>query len=122
MQRDFTYVDDVAQAVVRVLDHPARGDPDWSAGASSPARSFAPFRLYNVGNHQPVELLRLVALLEECLGTKARRNLLPAQPGDLPATCADVADLARDFDFQPATTIEEGVRRFVEWYRDYYRV
>jgi UDP-glucuronate 4-epimerase len=120
MQRDFTYVDDVAEAVVRVLDRPPVATPAWSADASTPADSFAPFRIYNVGHHQPVDLLRLIEVLEGALGLTAQKNLLPMQPGDLPATWADISDLTRDFDFTPSTPIEEGVPRFVEWYRAYY--
>lgn len=122
MQRDFTYVDDIVEGVVRVLDRPAARNPRWSGAAPDPGTSAAPYRLYNIGNHEPVELMRLIEVLETCLGRKAEKNLLPMQPGDVPATYADVDDLVRDVGFQPGTPIEEGVRRFVEWYRDYYGV
>jgi UDP-glucuronate 4-epimerase len=120
MRRDFTYVDDVVEGVVRVSDQPAAPDPTWSGDAPDPATSAAPWRLYNIGNHTPVELMYLIELLERELGREAIKNLLPMQPGDVPATCADVGDLARDVGFAPATPIEEGVRRFVAWYREYY--
>ncbi|MBL8849507.1 MAG: NAD-dependent epimerase [Planctomycetaceae bacterium] len=121
MRRDFTYVDDIVGGVVHTLDRTATPNPDWSGAVPDPGTSNAPFRLYNIGNHSPVELLRLIEVLEACLGRKAEKNLLPMQPGDVPATCADVEDLTRDTGFQPSTSIEEGVRRFVEWYREYYR-
>jgi UDP-glucuronate 4-epimerase len=121
MRRDFTYIDDVVEGVVRVLDKPAEPNPDWSGERPDPGTSAAPYRLYNIGNHQPVELLRFIEVLEEALGKKAEKKFLPLQPGDVPATYADVADLARDVGFQPATPIETGIRRFVEWYRQYYK-
>ena len=122
MQRDFTYIDDVAEAIVRICDRPATSNSAWSGHAPDPATSRAPWRLYNVGNHTPVELLYVISLLEEALGCTAVKNLLPIQPGDVAATFADVADLARDVGFAPATRIEDGVRRFVSWYRTYHRV
>jgi UDP-glucuronate 4-epimerase len=122
MQRDFTYIDDIVEGVVRVADRPAALDPAWTGSAPDPGTSSAPYRVYNIGNHQPVELLHLIAVLERSLGRTAERNLLPMQPGDVPATYADVDDLSRDVGFHPATPIEEGVRRFVEWYRAYYGV
>ena len=120
MQRDFTYVDDIAEGVVRASDRTAGGDPAWSGDRPDPSTSRAPYRLYNIGNNQPVELLRLIEVLEGCLDKKAVRNLLPMQLGDVPATYADVDDLVRDVGFKPATSIEEGVSRFVAWYREYY--
>jgi UDP-glucuronate 4-epimerase len=122
MQRDFTYVDDVVEGVVRVLAKPPGPDPAWSGDRPDPGTSRAPYRVYNIGNDRPVELLRYIDVLEACLGRKAKRNFLPMQPGDVPATRADIDDLARDFGYQPRTTVEEGVARFVEWYRAYYRV
>jgi UDP-glucuronate 4-epimerase len=122
MQRDFTYIDDIVEGVVRVADRPAALDPAWTGSAPDPGTSSAPYRVYNIGNHQPVELLHLIAVLERSLGRTAEKNLLPMQPGDVPATYADVDDLSRDVGFHPATPIEEGVRRFVEWYRAYYGV
>lgn len=122
MQRDFTYVDDIVEGVVRVLDRPAKPDPQWSSDSPDPGGSSAPYRLYNIGNHQPVELLRFIEVLEQTLGRKADKNFLPLQAGDVPATYADVADLMRDTGFKPATPIETGIARFVEWYRGYYKV
>jgi UDP-glucuronate 4-epimerase len=120
MQRDFTYVDDVVEGVVRILAKPPAPDPAWSGERPDPATSRAPYRLYNIGNDRPIELLRYIEVLEKCLGRTAKKNLLPLQPGDVPVTRADVADLARDFSYRPRTTVEEGVARFVEWYRSYY--
>jgi UDP-glucuronate 4-epimerase len=122
MRRDFTYVDDVVEGVVRVSDRPAAADPAWSSDAPDPGTSFAPWRLYNIGNHTPVELMRLIQLLQDLLGREAIVNYLPMQPGDVPATVADVADLSRDTGFAPATPIEVGVERFVAWYRAYHQV
>ena len=120
MRRDFTYVDDIVEVVLRVADRPAEANTDWTGDAPDPATSAAPYRLYNVGNNQPVELTHLIETLEKCLGIKARRNLLPMQPGDIPATYADVDDLVRDVGFQPRTSIEDGVEKFVAWYRAYH--
>ena len=122
MQRDFTYVDDIVEGVLRTLDRPAQPDPKWSSDKPDPGGSSAPYRLYNIGNHQPVQLLRFIEVLEQTLGKKAEKNFLPLQAGDVPATYADVADLMRDTGFKPATSIETGIARFVEWYRDYYKV
>jgi UDP-glucuronate 4-epimerase len=122
MQRDFTYIDDIVEGVARVMDKIPAPDPGWSGGAPDPASSFAPYRIYNIGNNQPVELLRFIEVLEDCLGRKAIKNLLPLQSGDLLATAADIEDLAAAVGFQPATTIETGIARFVEWYRSYYHV
>ncbi len=122
MQRDFTYIDDIVEGVIRTLDHPAEPDPAWSGDAPDPGTSAAPARIYNIGNHQPVELLRFIDVLEQALGKKAEKQLLPLQPGDVPATYADIDDLARDVGFKPATPIEEGIPRFVKWYREFYNV
>lgn len=122
MRRDFTYIDDIVTGVIRVLDKPAQPDPQWSSERPNPNSSSAPFRLYNIGNHQPVDLLRVIELLEHALGKQAEKHLMPLQPGDVPATYADVDDLIRDFGFKPATSIEVGIDRFVRWYRDYYGV
>jgi UDP-glucuronate 4-epimerase len=122
MRRDFTYIDDIVEGVVRTLDHTARPDPDWSSDQPDSATSNAPYRLYNIGNNNPVELMQLIETLEAALGTTAQKELLPIQPGDVPATYADVDALVRDVGFKPETSIEAGVGRFVEWYRDYYRV
>ncbi|MCB1752513.1 MAG: NAD-dependent epimerase [Gammaproteobacteria bacterium] len=121
-RRDFTYIDDIVEGVVRVLDRPARPNPDWSGDDPDSASSNAPYRLYNIGNNRPVELSHYIEVLEQCLGLKARKNLLPLQPGDVPDTFADVRDLIRDTGYKPDTPISEGVRKFVEWYRDYYAV
>ena len=122
MRRDFTYVDDIVEGVVRVADRIPEGNPEWSGDHPDPATSKAPYKVYNIGNNQPVELMCLIQTLERSLGKKALKNLLPMQPGDVPATYADVDDLVRDVGFKPATSIETGVSRFVEWYRDYHRV
>jgi UDP-glucuronate 4-epimerase len=119
MQRDLTYIDDIVEGVIRVLDRPAVPDPTWSSECPKPGSSSAPYRLYNIGNHQPVELLRIIAVLEDALGKKAEMELLPMQAGDVPATYADIDDLARDVEFRPNTPVEVGIRRFVEWYREY---
>ncbi len=121
MQRDFTYIDDVVNGVVRVLEHPPQPDPDWNAAAPDPAGSSAPYRIYNIGNNQPVELGRFINILEECLQKQASKNMRPLQPGDVPVTCADVDDLMRLAGFKPGMPLETGLRHFVEWYRDYYK-
>jgi len=121
MRRDFTYIDDIAKGVLRVLDHPASPNPKWSGEDPDAGTSSAPYRIYNIGNHQPVELTHLIKLLEQALGKKALKTFLPMQPGDVPATYADVDDLIRDVWFKPDTPIEVGVQRFVKWYRDYYQ-
>ena len=119
-KRDFTYVDDIAEGVVRASERIARADPAWDGNAPDPATSFAPFRLYNIGNHEPVELMRYIEVIEQCLGRKAEKRFLPLQPGDVPETFADIADLERDVGYRPATPVEVGVRRFVEWFCEYY--
>ena len=121
-RRDFTYIDDIVEGVIRVLDRPAEPDPDWSGEHPDSATSSAPYRLYNIGNHEPVELMRYIEVLEESLGRKAEKNLLPLQPGDVPDTYADVEDLVRDTGYRPKMPVEEGIARFVTWYREYYGV
>ena len=121
-RRDFTYVDDIVEGVIRVLDRPPTGNPDWSSATPDSATSLAPYRLYNIGNNQPVELMEYIAVLEQNLGLKAQLNLLPLQPGDVPDTYADVTDLVRDTGYRPSTPVAEGVARFVAWYREFYRV
>lgn len=121
MQRDFTYIDDIVEGIIRVAARPAQPNPLWSGAAPDPGSSFAPWRVYNIGNHSPVELLLFIQAIEDKIGRKAQLNLLPLQPGDVPATCADVSDLMRDVDFQPVTSIEVGVSHFVDWYRNYYQ-
>ena len=120
MKRTCTYADYFVEGVVRALDRPARPDPAWSGETPNSATSSAPYRLYNIGNHQPVELLRFIEMLERALGKPAKKNLLPMQPGDVPATYADVQDLVDDVGFKPDTPLEEGIKKFVEWYRGYY--
>jgi UDP-glucuronate 4-epimerase len=122
MVRDFTYVDDIVEGVVRVIDRPAQPDAAWRGEHPDPATSYAPYRVYNIGNNNPVELMRYIEVLEQCLGKKARLDLLPMQPGDVPATYANTEALENDAGFRPDTTIETGVARFVEWYRAYYKV
>ncbi len=122
MKRDFTYVDDIIEGVVRVVDSIPEPNPDWSGDAPDPAFSFAPYKVYNIGNNQPVELMHFIKSIEDALGTTAEKEMMPMQAGDVPATFADVDDLMNDVCFRPDTPIEEGVRRFVAWYRDYYKV
>jgi UDP-glucuronate 4-epimerase len=119
-RRDFTYVEDIAEGVARVCERVAQPSQAWDSGAPDPATSRAPFRLYNIGNHQPVELMRYIEVIEDCLGRKAEKRFLPLQPGDVPETFADIDDLARDVGYRPATPIEVGVRRFVDWFCEYY--
>ncbi|WP_298432740.1 NAD-dependent epimerase [Geobacter sp.] len=121
MQRDFTYIDDIIDGVTRVMGRIPAPDAAWSGSSPDPGTSYAPYRIYNIGNNSPVELMTFIETIERCLGMTARKNLLPIQPGDVPATCADVDDLMRDVGFRPATSIEEGIGRFVAWYREYYK-
>ena len=120
MKRDFTYIDDIVEGVVRLIDKVPEPDPDWNGDNPDSATSYAPYRIYNIGNNNPVELMKFIEVLEDYLGKKAKKNLLPIQPGDVPETYADVDDLAEDVGFKPATPIEEGIKKFVEWYREYY--
>jgi len=121
-RRDFTYIDDIVEGVIRTLDNVASPNPDWSGDSPDTSTSYAPFKIYNIGNNQPVELLRFIEIIEECLDMKAEKNLLPLQPGDVPATYANVDDLMNDVGFKPAMPIEDGIANFVSWYRDYYKV
>ena len=121
-RRDFTYVDDIVEGVIRTMDNTATPNPDWSSDSPDPGTSKAPYRIYNIGNQQPVELMEYIEAIENSLGLKAEKNLLPLQPGDVPDTWADTEDLANDVGYQPNTPIEVGVRNFVEWYLDYYQV
>jgi len=121
-RRDFTYVEDIVQGVVRAMDRVAQPNPQWNSAAPDPATSKAPYRIYNIGNQRPVELMRYIEVLEECLGRKAEKNLLPLQLGDVPDTWADVEDLVTDVGYRPSTPVEVGVRRFVDWYLEYYKV
>lgn len=122
MERDFTYIDDIVEGVVRVIDHVAQPNPQWSGNQPDPATSYCPWRVFNIGNNNKEKLMRYIEVLEDCLGRKARKNFLPMQAGDVPATYADVADLVQEVGFKPSTSIEVGIRNFVEWYRGYYRV
>lgn len=122
MRRDFTYIDDVVESVVRLVDRPPAADPKFSGASPDPASSSAPWRVYNIGNNKLVELLEVVRLLEDAIGKKAERELSPMQPGDVPATCADVDDLMRDVNFKPSTPITDGISRFIDWYRSYHRL
>lgn len=119
MRRDFTYIDDIVEGLVRITDRVPRGDADWTGETPDPSTSRACYKLYNIGNNQPVELMHLIEILESCLGRKAKKNLLPMQPGDVTATWADIDNLTRDVGFQPNTAIEEGVAKFVDWYREF---
>ncbi len=121
-RRDFTYVDDIVEGVIHTMDRTATSNPAWDSAHPDPGTSRAPYRLYNIGNQQPVELMRYIEIIEECLDRKAKKNLLPMQPGDVPDTWADTDDLARDVGYRPSTPIETGVRRFVDWYLDYYKI
>jgi len=121
MQRDFTYIDDVIEGVVRIIDRIPEPDRSWNGDDPDPGTSYCPYRIYNIGNNNQETLLHFIEVLENCLGKKAEKNFLPMQPGDVPATFANVDDLARDVGFKPGTSIEEGLRRFADWYRDYYK-
>ncbi len=120
-RRDFTYIDDIVEGIIRTLDKPAATNPLWKGDQPDPATSKAPYRIYNIGSNNPVELLHFIEVLEDCLGKKAVTNLLPMQPGDVPDTYADVDALIKDVNYKPTTSVEVGVERFVKWYRDYYR-
>lgn len=122
MRRDFTFIDDIATGVVRTADNVPTGNKDWSGDSPDPATSRGPYRVYNIGNNQPVELMHMIRTLERTLGVEAKKNFLPMQDGDVPATYADVDDLIRDVGFRPSTPIETGIQRFVNWYRDYHKV
>lgn len=122
MRRDFTYIDDIVEGVVRVLDKVPEANHNWSSDLPDPSSSNAPYKLYNIGNNQPVELMHFIEVLENCLGKKAEKHMLPLQPGDVLATYADVDDLVQDVGFKPNTSIETGIERFVAWYREYYKI
>ncbi len=121
-RRDFTYIDDIAEGVVRALDRPAATNPDWQGDHPDPGTSLAPYRLYNIGNNSPVALMDFIGTLEKCLGREAQKRLLPIQPGDVPDTYADVSELVADVGYRPITPVAEGVARFVDWYKDFYKV
>jgi UDP-glucuronate 4-epimerase len=122
MERDFTFVDDIVEGVMRVTDNVAQPNPNWDSDNPDPSTSNVPYRLYNIGNHNPVPLMKMISVLEECLGKKAEINFMPLQAGDVPATYADVDSLVRDVDFKPSTSIEDGISKFVAWYREFYQI
>lgn len=122
MKRDFTYIDDIVTGVIKVLDKPPQGDSSWSGQHPDPSRSLAPYRLYNIGNNSPIELMDFIEAIENSVGRKAKKNFLSLQPGDVPATWADVDDLVNDFDYAPSVRIEEGVDRFVKWYLGFFKI
>jgi UDP-glucuronate 4-epimerase len=122
MERDFTYIDDIVEGVCRVVHKVPAGSPAWSGDRPDPATSYCPYRVYNIGNNNKEKLLRYIEVLEDCLGKRAEKNFLPMQPGDVPATFADVDDLVADFDYKPGTTLEYGIGRFVDWYKAYYKI
>ena len=121
-RRDFTYIDDIVEGVIRVIDKPAQANASWASDNPDPGTSLAPYRVYNIGNNNPVNLLAFIETLEKCLGKKAIKNLLPLQPGDVPDTYADVSDLENDLGYKPGTLLETGISNFVEWYKNYYRI
>jgi UDP-glucuronate 4-epimerase len=122
MQRDFTYIDDIVEGIVILMNKTPESDSSWDGNNPNPATSYAPYRLYNIGNNNPIQLTKLIELLENCIGIKAKKNMMPMQQGDLYSTCADVDDLKKDVGFMPTTPIDDGVKRFVEWYKEYYRI
>jgi UDP-glucuronate 4-epimerase len=122
MKRDFTYVDDIVEGIVRLIPKPSKANPAWSGMNPDPATSFAPYKIYNIGNNSPVELMHFIEVLEHNLGVKAIKNLLPLQEGDVPETYANVDDLMNDVGFKPSTTIEHGIEQFVNWYKEYYKI
>ena len=122
MRRDFTYVDDIVEGIIRVIDHPPTGNPDWTGKKPDPSCSKAPYKVYNIGNSSPVELMDFIEAIEKALGKEAQKNMLPIQPGDVPATWADVTDLVEDLNYQPNTSIQDGVERFIAWYKEFYNV
>ena len=121
-RRDFTFVDDIVEGIIRTIDQPAKSNSMWSGENPDPGTSTAPWRVYNIGNNRPVELINYIDVLEKCLGKKAEKNLLPLQPGDVPDTFADVEDLIQDTGYKPTTTIDEGIKKFVEWYLEYHEI
>ena len=122
MQRDFTYIDDIVEGIIRVNDNPPKGDPEWSGENPDPASSKAPYKIYNIGNNNPVKLMDFIEAIEKKLGKKAKKNMLPIQPGDVPSTYADVSDLIENLGYKPNTSIEEGISNFIEWYLDFFEV
>ncbi len=122
MQRDFTYIDDIVTGIIKVIDNPPKGNPAWSGKNPDPSSSKAPYKIYNIGNNNPVKLMDFIEAIEKKLGKKAKKNMLPLQPGDVPSTYADVSGLIEDFDYKPATSIQEGVDKFIDWYLDFFDI
>jgi UDP-glucuronate 4-epimerase len=122
MRRDFTYIEDIVEGIMCVIDKIPTPNPNWSGDSPDPASSKAPYKIYNIGNNQPVELIYFIEVLESCLGIKAKKNMLPMQPGDVPINYADLDELIKDVEFKPNTSIEVGVKKFVNWYREYYKI
>jgi UDP-glucuronate 4-epimerase len=122
MERDFTYIDDIVEGIFRLINKIPEPSSKWNSNSPDPAISFAPYRLFNIGNNQPVKLLQFIEIIENLVGIKAVKNFLPLQPGDVPATCAEINDLIETIDFKPETTIETGLKNFVDWYKDYYKI
>jgi UDP-glucuronate 4-epimerase len=120
MRRDFTYIDDTVEGIVRVMARAPQSNPQWRGDAPDPGSSHAPYRIYNIGNNQPGDLMEYIATLEDCLGMEAQKEFLPLQMGDVPETYANIDDLTQDFGFRPKATLKEGIQRFVDWYQDYY--
>ena len=121
MRRDFTYVDDIVEGVYRLMDHIPTGSPDWNSDAPDPAKSFAPYSIYNIGNNNPVELMSFIEAIENEIGIEAKKNFLPIQVGDVPATYADVSSLEKAIGYKPKTSVQDGIHQFVKWYREYYQ-
>ena len=122
MLRDFTYIDDIINGVVRVIDRPAKPNPDWNSEKPDPSTSSAPYKIYNIGNNNPVQLMEFIDAIENATEKKIKREMLPIQPGDVPSTYADIKDLSEDMNFKPECSIEYGVNKFVNWYREFYKV
>ena len=122
MQRDFTYIDDIVNGVIKVIDNPPKGNPSWSGKNPDPSSSKTPYKIYNIGNNNPVKLMDFIEAIENKLGKKAKKNMLPLQPGDVPSTYADVSGLIEDFNYKPETSIEEGINNFIDWYLDFFKV
>lgn len=122
IQRDFTYIDDIIEGVISILDSPPEGNKSWNGEKPDPSSSIAPYKVYNIGNSNPVKLMNFIDAIEEKLNTKAKKNLMPIQPGDIPETWADVEDLSNDFHYKPSTTIKTGIAKFIDWYIDYYKI
>jgi len=122
MRRDFTYIDDIVEGVIRVIDNPPKGNPQWSGKNPDPSSSKAPYKIYNIGNSSPVKLMDFIEAIEDAIGKKAKKNMLPIQPGDVPATYADVSDLVNDLGYKPQTSVRDGVEAFIKWYREFYNI